>query len=57
MNYPTSSPPVSSVIRERVLWSLACLLNSVARRLLVAGGRLREASDRVACYEFTTRNR
>lgn len=56
MNYPPSQP-VSSILRERVLWSLACLLNSVARRLLIAGGRLREASDRVACYEFTTRNR
>jgi hypothetical protein len=56
MNYPPRQSRLS-IIRENLLWSLACLLNSVARRLLIAGGSLREASDRVACYEFTTRTR
>lgn len=56
MNYPPRRS-YSSIIRERVLWSLACLLNSLGRRLLIAGGSLREASDRVAYYEFTTRTR
>lgn len=56
MQYPTP-PTVIQTIREESLTALARILHALGRRFIRVGQSLGDASDRVACYEFATREK
>ncbi len=56
MNYPPRRP-ITQRILSASLWLVGDALMSLARLTHRWSASLKDASDSVACYEFTTRSR